>query len=61
MFCFCPLYHYKNCGGEYEILKKNGLKDCSNCLVPHSPDGYEYIVKFLKESAIKYGNLNNRI
>ena len=44
LFCFCPLYHKKEaCGGNYTILP-NGIKDCSNCLVPHAPNGYEYII-----------------
>ena len=37
-FCYCPLYLLgKNCGGNFRILN-NGVKDCSNCLIPH----YEY-------------------
>ena len=48
LFCYCPLYNYENCGGKYIILK-NGKKDCSKCLLPHSQDGYDYIIKFLKE------------
>lgn len=33
LFCFCPLYHL-DCKGDYTILD-NGIKDCSNCLIPH--------------------------
>ncbi len=47
LFCFCPLYQYNNCGGNYIILD-NGIKDCSNCEIPHLEDGYDYIVNFLK-------------
>ena len=47
LFCFCPLYAY-NCGGNYVILE-NGLKDCSKCMLPHLEEGYDYIVKFLKD------------
>ncbi|SDK38438.1 Cysteine-rich small domain-containing protein [Maridesulfovibrio ferrireducens] len=47
MFCFCPLYHLKDCGGKPEI--KNGIKSCSNCTLPHRPEGYDYIISKLKE------------
>lgn len=42
LFCFCPLYFLENCGGNNKIV--NGIKDCSNCLIPHSPNGYDYII-----------------
>ena len=32
-FCYCPLY-YTSCAGNYTILS-NGIKDCSNCKMPH--------------------------
>lgn len=41
IFCYCPLYMYPNCNGNFIILK-NGLKDCSNCLLPHYD--YDYII-----------------
>ncbi len=50
LFCFCPLFQMENCGGNYIWIKKsNGLKekDCSNCQLPHSLDGYDYIIKKL--------------
>ena len=28
-------------GGNYK--DKSGIKDCSDCLIPHSPKGYDYI------------------
>lgn len=34
LFCYCPLYHDPNCGGDYIIVK--GIKDCSNCIKPHT-------------------------
>lgn len=46
LFCFCPLYNYK-CPGDYAILK-NGVKDCSKCLLPHTDKGYDEIISFLK-------------
>lgn len=43
LFCYCPLYALgENCGGNFKYLD-NGIKDCSACLVPHSPSGYDYI------------------
>ena len=46
LFCFCPLWTY-DCAGNF-ILTKEGIKDCSKCYIPHSKDGYDYIVKKLK-------------
>ena len=43
LFCYCPLYTLGNhCGGNFSYTDK-GVKDCSNCLIPHSKNGYEYI------------------
>lgn len=47
LFCFCPLYHFEDCGGEYTLLD-NGLKNCSACTRPHDRDGYEHVMKRLK-------------
>jgi len=47
MFCYCPLYGLDNsCGGNFTYTQ-SGVKDCSNCLLPHSLDGYAYITKKL--------------
>ena len=46
IMCFCPLYYIENCGGDYKILK-NGIKDCTKCLLPHY--NYEYVIKKLTE------------
>ena len=37
MFCRCPQYHIENCAGimKCEILKPTGIKDCTNCEIPH--------------------------
>jgi len=48
-FCFCPLYTFDDCGGNYEILD-NGIKDCSNCKIPHKKENYDYIVNKLTEN-----------
>ena len=49
LFCFCPLYHIKDCGGNFTYTDK-GIKDCSNCNLPHSKDGYDYVIEKLKEN-----------
>lgn len=46
MFCFCPLYNFE-CPGDYQHTDK-GIKDCSNCSLPHTKDGYEKIMLQLK-------------
>lgn len=47
LFCYCPLYPFKDCGGEYQILK-SGVKDCSQCLIPHYD--YDYIIEMIKKT-----------
>lgn len=48
LFCYCPLYMMgEECGGNFEY--NNGVKDCTNCLIPHRPRGYEYINEKLGE------------
>jgi hypothetical protein len=47
MFCYCPLYLIKDCGGKYTV--HYGIKDCSSCLIPHTPKGYDYINSMLME------------
>ncbi len=43
LFCYCPLYPLGGkCGGNFTYTEK-GIKDCSNCLIPHSPGGYDYV------------------
>ncbi len=49
LFCFCPLYALgTECGGNYSYDNKKGIKDCSNCIVPHHRDSYDHIVKKTK-------------
>ena len=44
LFCYCPLYALgKDCGGNYKYTE-TGLKDCSDCLVPHGRGSYSYII-----------------
>lgn len=51
LFCYCPLYALgSRCGGNYRYTEK-GIKDCTNCLIPHSPGGYEYVLSKYQEIA----------
>ena len=35
LFCYCPLYALGDrCGGNFRYSEK-GVKDCTNCLIPH--------------------------
>lgn len=47
MFCYCPLYFLQECGGNYTDNK--GIKDCTLCILPHRPAGYDYINKKIIE------------
>ncbi|SHH14881.1 cysteine-rich small domain-containing protein [Tepidibacter thalassicus] len=48
LFCFCPLYALKDkCGGNFTY--NNDIKDCSNCTIPHSKNGYEHIMSKIEE------------
>lgn len=59
MFCYCPLYLMEDCGGNHE--DKYGIKDCSKCLIPHRPKGYDYInEKFAKYNEEKVMERFNR-
>ena len=45
LFCYCPLYTLKDkCGGDFEYMEGSGIKDCSNCLIPHRSEGFDYIM-----------------
>ncbi|MDF2677842.1 MAG: metal-binding protein [Bacillota bacterium] len=47
LFCYCPLYMLKDqCEGNF--IKNFGIKDCTNCLVPHSKGSYEKIMSKMK-------------
>lgn len=59
LFCYCPLYALgKNCGGNYRYTA-DGIKDCSNCLVPHKRENYTYVCTKLREimEMVKRGSL----
>ena len=47
LFCYCPLYALgSECGGNFTYTG-SGKKTCSDCLVPHSENGYDYILSKL--------------
>lgn len=49
LFCYCPLYALKDkCGGNFRYTD-NGIKDCSNCTLPHRRDNYDYIIRKFKD------------
>ena len=44
LFCYCPLYALgEKCGGNFTYTS-GGVKDCSGCLIPHRPEGYDYVL-----------------
>lgn len=44
LFCYCPLYALGDkCGGNFTYTP-DGLKDCTNCTLPHSENGYTHII-----------------
>ena len=44
LFCYCPLYALgDNCGGNLRYTD-SGIKDCSQCLLPHVRNNYDYIM-----------------
>ena len=52
LFCFCPLYLVKDCGGAFTYTER-GVKDCSCCLFPHKKENYGKIMERLKEEMEK--------
>jgi len=54
LFCYCPLYMLKeNCGGNFKYT--NNVKDCSDCLLPHSKGAYDHVMSKMK-MVIKIGS-----
>ncbi len=54
LFCYCPLYDDKNCGGTFTILA-NGCKDCSACTFPHIKANYGRMITRLREKQARHG------
>ena len=54
LFCYCPLYALgERCGGRFGYTQ-DGIKDCSGCLLPHTPEGYGMI---LSRIPLLYGQM----
>ncbi len=48
LFCYCPLYALgRECGGNFNYTE-NGIKDCTNCLIPHGKGSYDYVMSKMK-------------
>ena len=51
LFCWCPLYALGDrCGGAFRYTEK-GIKDCSDCMVPHVRLNYGRIMDRFGEVA----------
>ena len=51
LFCYCPLYALgEDCGGNFTYYK--GVKDCTDCLIPHSRNAYDYITSRFGELVV---------
>ncbi len=43
IFCYCPLYALGDtCGGAFRYTEK-GVKDCTNCILPHRKEKFGYV------------------
>ena len=48
LFCYCPLYALgERCSGNFRYTEK-GIKDCTDCTIPHSEGGYEYVMEHIR-------------
>jgi Zn-finger protein len=47
LFCYCPLYFLKDCGGSPSYTH-SGIKNCTPCSLPHCEGGYEHILQRLR-------------
>lgn len=58
LFCYCPLYALGDrCGGDFRYTDR-GVKDCTNCTLPHKRENYDYVTG--KYSEIKELVMNQR-
>ena len=49
LFCYCPLYSLGDkCGGNFKHTAK-GVKNCTDCHLPHMPEYYDTIISKLKQ------------
>ena len=69
LFCYCPLYMMgPHCGGNFRYNSK-GIKDCTDCVIPHLRDNYGRIIgkykdiqdmMFGREAADRIGSAKNK-
>lgn len=44
LFCYCPLYALgADCGGNF-TYRSSGVKDCTDCMLPHVRENYGLII-----------------
>lgn len=49
LFCYCPLYALGDrCGGNFTYTKE-GIKDCSGCMIPHRRENYGKIMEKMSQ------------
>lgn len=45
LFCYCPLYALgEECGGNF-CYTADGIKDCSDCLLPHKKESFDHVMQ----------------
>ena len=48
LFCYCPLYPMGDkCGGNFKYSGEKRIKNCEDCVYPHTPGYYETVVGIL--------------
>ena len=49
IFCYCPLYSMGDrCGGNFSFTAE-GIKNCTDCCIPHIRKNYDYIISKIKD------------
>ncbi len=49
LFCYCPLYGLgSHCGGDFSYTEQ-GVKNCTNCTIPHRRENYGRILSQMKK------------
>lgn len=49
LFCFCPLYYFEKCIGDYKYTK-DGIRKCADCTIPHLKENYGLIIDCINEN-----------
>ncbi|MBR6230927.1 MAG: metal-binding protein [Lachnospiraceae bacterium] len=52
LFCYCPMYWFKECLGDPKFIKtKEGkiIKACTDCTFPHVPEHYDAVMEFIAD------------